>query len=34
MITGYSSLEELKASGGLTDAKEKFTTPVLGKSKT
>lgn len=33
MITGYSSLEELKASGGLTDAKEKFTTPVLGKSK-
>lgn len=33
MITGYSSLEELKASGGLTDAKDKFTTPVLGKSK-
>lgn len=33
MITGYSSLEELKASGGLTDAKDKFTAPVLGKSK-
>ena len=32
-ITGYSSLEELKASGGLTDAKDKFTAPVLGKSK-
>lgn len=33
MITGYSSLEELKASEGLTDAKDKFTAPVLGKSK-
>ena len=33
MITGYSNLEELKASGGLTDAKDKFTAPVLGKSK-
>lgn len=33
MITGYSSLEELKSSGGLTDAKDNFTTPVLGKSK-
>ena len=32
-ITGYSSLEELKASGELTDAKDKFTAPVLGKSK-
>lgn len=33
MITGYSSLEELKASGSLTDAKDKFIAPVLGKSK-
>ena len=33
MITGYSSLEELKASGGLADTKDKFTAPVLGNNK-